>query len=366
MLRRQAPGALRRRARRLEAAGRKVIAGAEAKKLMPHWANGNDYISRDYVKLDQSEYIGGRYQTPAALLGKDYQAVVIQHPLTGKPIEVAPRSTVAAAAAKRTRQSNARPSSGSSRSARPAAAKPLEPDITELVAGRVVETLIKKPIALDRAALLYIADAESDTWDSGVPDTLCKAFKLPSAGRLRLEKLGDKDLARFIVLGTVHNGLLDGYGSCVKLAAQVCKRHKLDPKKIEKQIRGELKEKAAAGKVTAAAKSSTPTWADKAVHSRGAAVSFTEKYIPSLQLAAAVGPAPIMRTEVTKKIWGYIKKHGLQDKKNKRMINADEKLQPVFGGKKQLSMFEMTKYLSQHLGRKRQAKASAKAKGKKK
>jgi chromatin remodeling complex protein RSC6 len=55
------------------------------------------------------------------------------------------------------------------------------------------------------------------------------------------------------------------------------------------------------------------------------------------------------RTEVTKKIWGYIKRNGLQDKKNKRMINSDEKLKPVFGGKSQVSMFEMTKLVSRFL-----------------
>ena len=56
------------------------------------------------------------------------------------------------------------------------------------------------------------------------------------------------------------------------------------------------------------------------------------------------------RTQVVKKIWVYIKKNGLQDNQNKRMINADDKLKPVFGGKKQVSMFEMTKLVSQHLG----------------
>jgi len=55
------------------------------------------------------------------------------------------------------------------------------------------------------------------------------------------------------------------------------------------------------------------------------------------------------RTEVTKKIWHYIKRNSLQDKKNRRMINADDKLKPVFGGKSQVSMFEMTKLVNKHL-----------------
>jgi chromatin remodeling complex protein RSC6 len=70
---------------------------------------------------------------------------------------------------------------------------------------------------------------------------------------------------------------------------------------------------------------------------------------PSAALGAVIGSSPLPRTEVTKKIWDYIKKNNLQDKDNRRMINADDKLKAVFGGKKQVSMFEMTKLVSGHL-----------------
>ncbi|MBU0504662.1 SWIB/MDM2 domain-containing protein [bacterium] len=70
---------------------------------------------------------------------------------------------------------------------------------------------------------------------------------------------------------------------------------------------------------------------------------------PDEALAAIVGSTPLPRTEVVKKLWVYIKKHNLQDPENKRNINADEKLKPVFGGKKQVNMFEMTKLVSKHL-----------------
>jgi chromatin remodeling complex protein RSC6 len=70
---------------------------------------------------------------------------------------------------------------------------------------------------------------------------------------------------------------------------------------------------------------------------------------PDDALGAVVGMKAIPRTEITKKIWVYIKKHDLQDSKNRRMINADAKLKPVFGGKKQVSMFEMTKLISKHM-----------------
>jgi chromatin remodeling complex protein RSC6 len=70
---------------------------------------------------------------------------------------------------------------------------------------------------------------------------------------------------------------------------------------------------------------------------------------PSASLAAVVGNSPMPRTEVTKKIWDYIKKNKLQDSINRRLINADEKLKAVFGGKGKVSMFEMTKLVSNHL-----------------
>ncbi|MDQ5950243.1 MAG: hypothetical protein QG585_185 [Patescibacteria group bacterium] len=67
------------------------------------------------------------------------------------------------------------------------------------------------------------------------------------------------------------------------------------------------------------------------------------------ELAAVVGKGPMPRSEVVKAIWVYIKKHDLQDPKNKRNINADENLKKVFGGKATVSMFEMTKLVSKHL-----------------
>jgi chromatin remodeling complex protein RSC6 len=70
---------------------------------------------------------------------------------------------------------------------------------------------------------------------------------------------------------------------------------------------------------------------------------------PDAALAAVVGSGPMPRTEVTKKIWAYIKRHGLQDSKNRRAINADEKLRPVFGGRSQVTMFDMTKMVNKHL-----------------
>jgi chromatin remodeling complex protein RSC6 len=76
---------------------------------------------------------------------------------------------------------------------------------------------------------------------------------------------------------------------------------------------------------------------------------FMAPVTPDATLAAVVGAKPLPRTEMTKKLWAYIKKNGLQDKKNKRMINADDALKAVFGGKAQVSMFDMTKLVSKHV-----------------
>ena len=77
--------------------------------------------------------------------------------------------------------------------------------------------------------------------------------------------------------------------------------------------------------------------------------AFMKPMNPDAALGAVVGNNPLPRTEVTKKLWSYIKENNLQDPANKRMINADDKLIAVFDGKKQVSMFEMTKLVSNHL-----------------
>ena len=77
--------------------------------------------------------------------------------------------------------------------------------------------------------------------------------------------------------------------------------------------------------------------------------AFMKPMQPSAALGMVVGASPMPRTEVTKKLWQYIKRNGLQDQKERRMINADDKLKAVFGGKGKVSMFEMTKLVNKHL-----------------
>ncbi len=82
---------------------------------------------------------------------------------------------------------------------------------------------------------------------------------------------------------------------------------------------------------------------------RKPSAAFMKPMMPSGALGVVIGDKPLPRTEVTKKLWAYIKKHKLQDAKNKRMIHADDALKPVFGGKNSVNMFEMTKLVSKHL-----------------
>ena len=104
-----------------------------------------------------------------------------------------------------------------------------------------------------------------------------------------------------------------------------------------------------AAKRPAARKAAPKKAAKKAARKRTPNAAFMRPMQPSAALGAVVGTNAIPRSEVTKRVWNYIKSKGLQDKANKRMINADDKLGPVFGGKKQVSMFEMTKLVNKHL-----------------
>jgi len=99
-----------------------------------------------------------------------------------------------------------------------------------------------------------------------------------------------------------------------------------------------------------AAKSTTQKAPAKAAKkpARKPNAAFMAPLTPDDQLAQVVGSKPLPRTEIVKKVWEYIKKHNLQDKENKRMINADDKLKPLFG-KNQISMFELAKVVNQHI-----------------
>ena len=107
--------------------------------------------------------------------------------------------------------------------------------------------------------------------------------------------------------------------------------------------------KKAAAKKSPAKKAAKRAPAKKATKKRAPNPAFMRPMKPSSDLAAVIGINPVPRSEVAKRLWAYIKKNNLQDAKERRMINADDKLRPVFGGRKQVSMFEMTKLVNKHL-----------------
>ena len=119
----------------------------------------------------------------------------------------------------------------------------------------------------------------------------------------------------------------------------MAKKAKKAAKKTAKKAVKKAAKKAPAKKAKAKKKSS----------GRKGGAGLMQPYTPSAALGEVVGNKAMPRTEVVKKIWAYIKSHNLQDKKNRRMINADAKLKPVFSGNNQVSMFEMGKHLSKHL-----------------
>ncbi|MBD3234251.1 MAG: hypothetical protein GF315_11065 [candidate division Zixibacteria bacterium] len=136
--------------------------------------------------------------------------------------------------------------------------------------------------------------------------------------------------------------------SAKKTAKKKSTKKKAVKKKTTKKKTGKKVAKKTAKKKTSKKKTTKKKTAKKK-SKRKAPAAFKQPLTPSPELAAIVGSRPLPRTQVVKKVWDYIKKNGLQDAKNRRMINADDKLRPIFGGKRQVSMFEMTKLINKHI-----------------
>jgi upstream activation factor subunit UAF30 len=119
-------------------------------------------------------------------------------------------------------------------------------------------------------------------------------------------------------------------------------------KKAKKSAKKAAKKSSAKKVVKKVAKKAAPRKAAKKKSARKPNAAFMKPLMPTGPLAAIIGSTPMPRTEVTSKIWAYIKKNKLQDPINRRNINADDKLRPLFG-KAQATMFELTKYVSKHL-----------------
>jgi upstream activation factor subunit UAF30 len=119
-------------------------------------------------------------------------------------------------------------------------------------------------------------------------------------------------------------------------------------KKAKKSAKKAAKKSPAKKVAKKVAKKAAPRKAAKKKSARKPNAAFMKPLMPTGPLAAIIGSTPMPRTEVTSKIWAYIKKNKLQDAVNRRNINADDKLRPLFG-KAQATMFELTKYVSKHL-----------------
>lgn len=137
-------------------------------------------------------------------------------------------------------------------------------------------------------------------------------------------------------------------------AKKAAKKAKKSAKKSTKKAgkKKATKKKASGGRKVArkaTGKKTAKKAAPKKKSTRKPNAAFMRPVQPDVALGAVVGNAAIPRTEITKKLWAYIKKNGLQDQKNKRMINADDTLSRVFGGKKSVNMFEMTKLIAKHV-----------------
>ncbi len=136
--------------------------------------------------------------------------------------------------------------------------------------------------------------------------------------------------------------------------AKKAAKKKVAPKKAAKKAAPKKAAKKAAPKKAApkkVAKKAAPKKAAKKVAKRKPNAAFMVALTPSESLGAVVGSKPMPRTEMIKKIWDYIKKNKLQDNKNRRMINADEKLKVLFGGKKQISMFDLAKIVNDNVSK---------------
>ena len=118
---------------------------------------------------------------------------------------------------------------------------------------------------------------------------------------------------------------------------------------MAKSAKKKTASKSAKSTKTAAKRPAAKKSAKKASSGRKPNAAFMAPVTPSAALSEVVGAKPLPRTELTKKLWQYIKKNNLQDPKNRRMINSDERLKPIFGGKAQVNMFDMTKLVNKHV-----------------
>jgi ParB/RepB/Spo0J family partition protein len=369
-------------AKKLEAEGFKVIAGEAAKKILPHWEHrraGDNYglNINGYERLEATTYASGKTTKVSSLLGKDFKPVKLQHPLTGEIFDVATSQAIAAAATKAKRSGKAKGSTRSGPKERgPSPDEILRQRLFTAVLDKLPNVLGKRELQLVTRELLDAMDGDAGmiTADDFAPLKGDKKHTYQSGIKAldeAIPKLPEGELAALALACVMAVKIFNHYGPSKDRDAAL-KLYGVDEAKVKKQLADETKaaeakaKEAAAAKKKPKAKAAPAKEAKKPAAKRKPNMDFMKPQQPSAALAEIVGNSPMPKTEITSKLWGYIKRQNLQDKVNRRMVNADAKLAPIFGGKKQVSMFEMVKLVAKHLtpakaATKPKAKAAAKA-----
>lgn len=198
----------------------------------------------------------------------------------------------------------------------------------------------KTPAKLGKIEMIEILELIDN--DIGGPDCAGEVAPRPKS----FEKCQERDLIRFLLDHIYAQGVDETYYKMKPLLA-AAKRYGVDAAAIAKDLTEEFEEEEA--KLAKAAPAGAGTWPPQGMKIAGDGANFKTPMTPSPALAAIVGTKPLTRVDTTKKVWAHIKREKLQDKKNPRLINADQKLSAVFGGKNQVSMFDMTKLLNNNL-----------------
>jgi ParB/RepB/Spo0J family partition protein len=351
-----------------EAKGQKVIAGREAKEIVPH--SYNDQL-KGYRNLDEKDWFGGEHKSLRQVLGKDAPApVLIEHPHSHKMIEALPNDAV-------NKLLKAKGLGRSSTSARtPAAkkdpgreifnqwrAKATEAVFAAIVAGKMKAIHVDVARHLGKLAALNVYGE--------LEDHVAKLLDVGKIGKNAgiesfLEKCPDNMVAPALLLLIMAGEFEDtpDQVNAKRPMLDLCaKQTGVDLKAIENELKADLRKadadkKAATKKVPPKATSAkTPA---KAAKRRTPNAAFMSPLHCSAPLQAVVGGEALPRVEIVSRLWAYIKKHKLQDNVNKRMVNCDEKLKAIFG-KAKVSMFEMAGLIGKHASSKPFAGTATKA-----
>lgn len=375
--------------------GQTVLVGNAAKQVKPREFGMND----DYVNAGDRCFDDPKQRTYAEIVGAAAKPILLENPhCDGELLPIFRRDDIKPimkekGALRQTQRNKSRRTS----TTKAAASKP---NLDEAYRKRLfLELCAKMPAELGKAELAIVAMDILDAGDDE-PELVAEALlPPPKSGKhpkgyeaMRaleavVPKLDAPALSRLVIALLIAREVSTGYsyvnGKKTSRMLDAAKRWKVDPTKVKKAIQAEAKAAVAAKKASAPTKKARGSvvitvkpgqkikpMSTVSVTSKKAAVAldklkrkiapagkkakrpapaFMKPMKPSEQLAVIVGAEPLARTEITSKVWAYIKKHDLQDKTNRRMINCNDALRPIMGSKKQVSMFEMTKFISKHI-----------------